>query len=117
MCPVTSGAGRWSIKPTKNSSLTGEGRRLYLAYPVVCSEDPDGGWVDTHHFAEPGDLGEVQEAVKEMVLDDEVKEADGEDSDEEAIDMEDFVESGMLEDDSAVVESTVQVSGSTVGVP
>ena len=55
-------------------------------------EDSDGGWVDTHHYAEksivsteiPGDL--VTNSISEMTLDDEhakqpVNEA-GEDSDE-----------------------------------
>ena len=50
---------------------------------MLDGEDPEGGWVDTHHFAQPGDLGEVQEAAKDMVLDDE-KEADA--GDEESDD-------------------------------
>jgi len=72
---------------------------------LLDGEDPEGGWVDTHHFPQPGELGDIQEAVKEMVLDDEKVPEDGDDSDGEALDMEDLVESGALEDDDAVVES------------
>jgi len=73
---------------------------------VLDSEDPEGGWVDTHHFQET-DPSALAVTVKEMVLE---EPAIGEQSDsdaEEAIDMEEFVESGMLEEDSATIE-TVQ---------
>ncbi|WAR28098.1 ATG3-like protein [Mya arenaria] len=35
---------------------------------VIEENDADGGWVDTHHFADP-QLGHVQEAVQDMSLD------------------------------------------------
>jgi len=80
---------------------------------VLDSEDPDGGWVDTHHFAEPGEVGALQEAVKDMVLEEEAAPVDdADDSDEEAIDMEDFVESGMLEEDTATIVAPESESAS-----
>ncbi|TRY63776.1 hypothetical protein TCAL_07954 [Tigriopus californicus] len=65
--------------------------------------DSEGGWVDTHHFADT-----IADQVSEMTLEEgnkadvkakgQAKEAlEGEDSDQEAVDMEDFAESGMLE--------------------
>jgi len=73
---------------------------------VLDSGDPDGGWVDTHHFA---DQDACNEKVKEMSLEEkpvEIKEDVAEDDeDEDAVDMEDFVESGMLEDDNATVDT------------
>lgn len=70
-------------------------------------EDEDGGgdgtgWVDTHHFA---DREAVVEKVSEMSMEDaHAKEPPKEqdEDEEEAVDMEDFVESGMLEDAAAV---------------
>ena len=66
----------------------------------VVDDGEDEGWVDTHHFAEKSS---VEEKVSEMKLDDDDEErlADA-DSDGEAVDMEDFVESGMLEDAATV---------------
>lgn len=72
--------------------------------------DPDGGWVDTHHFAEDG-ATKLEEKVADMTLeekktssgvackndDDDDDEDEDEDDDEEAGDMEAFEESGMLE--------------------
>lgn len=62
--------------------------------------DPDGGWVDTHHFS---DSALLEEKVADMALEDknEDNEADDDDDedDEEAADMEEFEESGMLEQD------------------
>ena len=79
---------------------------------VLDSEDPEGGWVDTHHFQE-SEGGGLEEAVKEMVLEEPPAEADVSDG-EEAIDMDEFIESGMLEDDNATVE-TVKEAGATGG--
>jgi ubiquitin-like-conjugating enzyme ATG3 len=82
----------------------------YVGQEVVVEEtDQDGGWVETHHFDELNSSG-VEEKICEMTLDskkidemtDETKAQsdnesnDGEDEDE-AIDMEEFEESGMLE--------------------
>ena len=74
---------------------------------VLDSEDPDGGWVDTHHFQENGTTALVN-TVKDMVLEEAVGEPESDSEAEEAVDMEDFVESGMLEEDTATVE-TVEV--------
>jgi ubiquitin-like-conjugating enzyme ATG3 len=70
----------------------------------VIDDGEDEGWVDTHHFA---DKFSLDEKVSDMKLDDEttaepqVSKKDSEDE-EEAVDMEDFVESGMLEDAATV---------------
>ncbi|XP_052785166.1 ubiquitin-like-conjugating enzyme ATG3 [Mya arenaria] len=104
---------------------------------VIEENDADGGWVDTHHFADP-QLGHVQEAVQDMSLDSKEDEStskgasntatavnndddDDDDDDGEAMDMEAFEESGLLEEqDNAtlVVENKVerQVSESESGV-
>ncbi|XP_033760193.1 ubiquitin-like-conjugating enzyme ATG3 [Pecten maximus] len=87
----------------------------------VIEEDEDGGWVDTHHF--PGSdaaTTSIQEAVSEMTLDTKESKSssssqpqgdndddDEEEDDEEAMDMEAFEESGMLEDkDNATLDPT-----------
>ena len=74
---------------------------------VLDSEDPEGGWVDTHHFQET-DPSALALTVKEMVLEEPTVTEQSDSDAEEAIDMEEFVESGMLEEDSATIE-TVQV--------
>ncbi|XP_042880314.1 ubiquitin-like-conjugating enzyme ATG3 [Penaeus japonicus] len=62
--------------------------------------DPDGGWVDTHHFS---DSAILEEKVADMALEDKKAscadddEDEDDDDDEEAADMEAFEESGMLE--------------------
>ena len=63
----------------------------------LIDEGEEEGWVDTHHFAEKSE----DEKVTEMKLED-TKVVEDEGSDEEAVDMEDFVESGMLEDAATV---------------
>ena len=79
---------------------------------VIEDTDADGGWVDTHHFALP------TEQVQEMTLassepakfvqatDDD----DDDEDDEEAVDMEDFVAKGLIDDDSAAVTITKKPS-------
>ena len=66
---------------------------------VIDDAGDDGeGWVDTHHFAEK--TSTLDEKVSEMKLEDDDENevaADEEGSDEEAVDMEAFVESGLLE--------------------
>ncbi len=71
----------------------------------------EDGWVDTHGVGEGDQLGKK---VDEMTLDgdkaDKVESKEESDSDQEAVDMEDFADSGMLEaaeaeDKSAVVAS------------
>ncbi|XP_063614541.1 ubiquitin-like-conjugating enzyme ATG3 [Penaeus indicus] len=62
--------------------------------------DPDGGWVDTHHFS---DSAILEEKVADMALEDKKASCtdddddEDDDEDEEAADMEAFEESGMLE--------------------
>ena len=83
---------------------------------VLDSEDPEGGWVDTHHFQEPDAASNLAGTVKEMVLDEPPAEDAANISDsEEAVDMEDFVESGMLEEDSATVEPVKEEQGVSGG--
>ncbi|XP_013415356.1 ubiquitin-like-conjugating enzyme ATG3 [Lingula anatina] len=91
---------------------------------VIETQDGDGGWVDTHHFADTS-VGQVQDAVAEMTLDSKggasatassgAQQGGGDDDeddgdDEEAEDMEAFEESGMLEaEDTATLDpATVQ---------
>ena len=83
---------------------------------VLDSEDPEGGWVDTHHFQEVDAASSLAGTVKEMVLDEapDAEAANISDS-EEAVDMEDFVESGMLEEDSATVEPVKEEQGANGG--
>ena len=71
----------------------------------------DDGWVDTHHYAEKSD-----EKVSEMTLEEKVDDKTSsreEDSDEEAVDMEEFVESGMLED-AATIDIKKESSGGEI---
>jgi len=78
---------------------------------VIDSEqDPEGGWVDTHHFTEDGaEIAQVAEGVKEMVMEEkEPGTGAAEESDGEAVDMEDFVESGKLEEDTGVVDTVLE---------
>ena len=71
---------------------------------ILDSEDPDGGWVDTHHFQEASDPNALANTVTEMVLEEPSGTDAQSDSDaDEAVDMEDFVESGMLEEDASAV--------------
>lgn len=76
--------------------------------------DPDGGWVDTHHFS---DSAHLEDKVTDMALEDKkttctnnangTDDDDDDDDDEEAADMEEFEESGMLEqEDPSVVQSS-----------
>jgi len=81
---------------------------------VLDSEDPEGGWVDTHHFQET-DTTALANTVKEMVLEEEVGETKSDSEAEEAVDMEDFVESGMLEEDTAAVETVQEEQGGSGG--
>jgi len=81
----------------------------------VIDDAEDEGWVDTHHFAEKTAL---DEKVSEMKLEDDENEvaADEDGSDEEAVDMEAFVENGMLEDAATIdpVKKSVTTGGEIV---
>ncbi|XP_064638716.1 ubiquitin-like-conjugating enzyme ATG3 [Lineus longissimus] len=78
---------------------------------VVDEDDEDGGWVDTHHFAEGG-VGGAAEGIAEMTLDSKTKPAEKDEEEEaeedeegEAEDMEAYEESGMLEaEDDATLD-------------
>lgn len=80
----------------------------------IIDEEGEEGWVDTHHFAEKS-TGE-EERVSDMKMDEEEGEAEAKDdgSDEEAVDMEAFVESGMLED-AATVDVVKSAKSSATG--
>lgn len=74
---------------------------------VVESEDADNGWVDTHHYDKEMGMSDdklemtLENARAESMEEAALKNSDNEDDedDEEAADMEEFEESGMLEDD------------------
>lgn len=88
---------------------------------IETESDTDGGWVDTHHYAPP------TEAVQEMTLttpesrkskpavDEDEDEDDDDDDDGEAVDMEDFVAKGLIDDDSAAVTLAKKSSRKTDG--
>lgn len=90
---------------------------------VVDEEDGDGGWVDTHHYAD-STLTAMADAVTEMTLGDKeaIKRApsagdEEEDEDEDAEDMEAYEESGQLEaEDHATVDPSVVAQESSKGV-
>ena len=77
---------------------------------IIEVDDPEGGWVDTHHY-DPS-LGGIDEKVTEMTLEetqtpsssraDQDTDDDDEDDDEEAADMEAFEVSGMLDEQDKV---------------
>ena len=82
---------------------------------VLDDEDPEGGWVDTHHFQEPDTAAALSATVKEMVLDEPAAATEEVSDGEEAVDMEDFIESGMIEEDNAVVEPIKEEKGACGG--
>ncbi|XP_023347680.1 ubiquitin-like-conjugating enzyme ATG3 [Eurytemora carolleeae] len=67
---------------------------------VLDNDDPEGGWVDTHHYHEKD---EVETQVSEMTLEDKSEEKEEDVEDEEAVDMDEFVEQGGLEEDTNTV--------------
>uniref|UniRef100_T1P9A4 Ubiquitin-like-conjugating enzyme ATG3 n=1 Tax=Musca domestica TaxID=7370 RepID=T1P9A4_MUSDO len=80
---------------------------------VVEEECGDGGWVETHQMNEDGTKAELDDKICELTLDDrdemhtpdneqpgnmdDVAGADDEEDDDEALDMDEFEESGMLD--------------------
>ncbi|XP_070538865.1 ubiquitin-like-conjugating enzyme ATG3 [Ptychodera flava] len=94
---------------------------------IVNEDDGDGGWVDTHHNIDPGELAasNIAEAVGDMTLGSKQGAAmthvatqdddDDDDDDEEAEDMEAFEESGMLEavDNATIDPTTVKTADAT----
>ncbi|KAJ4435697.1 hypothetical protein ANN_18313 [Periplaneta americana] len=73
---------------------------------IIEADDPDGGWVDTHHF-DAGASG-LDDKVSEMTLESKDEDEDDDDEDdEEAADMEEFEESGLLdEQDKATLDTS-----------
>uniref|UniRef100_A0A6I8PMX6 Ubiquitin-like-conjugating enzyme ATG3 n=1 Tax=Xenopus tropicalis TaxID=8364 RepID=A0A6I8PMX6_XENTR len=78
---------------------------------IIEEDDGDGGWVDTFHHSLTG----VTEAVKEITLETQdcgkttsnIAVDDDDDDDEgEAADMEDYEESGLLDNDDATVDTS-----------
>ncbi|XP_046144426.1 ubiquitin-like-conjugating enzyme ATG3 isoform X2 [Osmia bicornis bicornis] len=73
---------------------------------IIEADDPEGGWVDTHHYDTT--LSGIEERVTEMTLEEtqfsqpigtvENNENDDDDDDEDAADMEAFEVSGMLDE-------------------
>ncbi|XP_018321928.1 ubiquitin-like-conjugating enzyme ATG3 [Agrilus planipennis] len=84
---------------------------------IIQSDDADNGWVDTHHY-DSSNFG-LEEKISEMTLENCKAESmedallkdqcnnsdndDDDDDDDEAVDMEAFEESGMLENDEATI--------------
>lgn len=74
---------------------------------IIEADDPEGGWVDTHHYATS--LAGLDERVSEMALEETLEEpsqthdnADEDEDDEDAADMEAFEISGMLDEQDKV---------------
>jgi len=72
----------------------------------------DEGWLDTHHFAEKQEPEEAGDAAAEMegasaskTVPAVASSANDDDDDDEALDMEDFEESGMLDDQVLTVDA------------
>lgn len=90
---------------------------------LVEENDADGGWVETHHDSNVSGIDEKisemtldSSKTEEMTSDDEHSKNDGENEDEageeDAIDMEEFEESGMLEQvdpATAIIENPTKV--------
>ncbi|XP_043518747.1 ubiquitin-like-conjugating enzyme ATG3 isoform X2 [Frieseomelitta varia] len=90
---------------------------------IIEEDDPEGGWVDTHHY--DSSLGGIEERVTEMTLDetqlcqsigaeennDNIDGDDGDDDDdddEDAADMEAFEVSGMLDEQDKYAAKTTK---------
>lgn len=79
---------------------------------IIEEDDGDGGWVDTFHHA---GVGNLTESVKEITLESQgsgkavgnptCNDDDDDDDEGEAADMEEYEESGLLEDDDATVDA------------
>ncbi len=57
------------------------------------------GWVDTHHFSPDGSVAAATDKVSEMRIEGPSAAAEDSDDDGPALDMDDFVESGMIDED------------------
>jgi ubiquitin-like-conjugating enzyme ATG3 len=88
---------------------------------LIEPDDAEGGWVDTHHYAP------LTEKVQEMTLGEKrsvgknapapkSSATDEDDEDDEGGDMEDFIESGLIDEDQATVtvnEAELSTAGET----
>ena len=88
---------------------------------MIEDEEGEEGWVDTHHG---DDADKAANKVQEMSLggdekkDSKVKETQQEDEDQEAVDMEDFIDQGMEDegvDDSVEVKPKAEEDGAVGG--
>lgn len=77
---------------------------------IIEADDPEGGWVDTHHYATS--VAGLDEKVTEMALEETLGEpsqlqdnADEDEDDEDAADMEAFEISGMLDEQDKVTQT------------
>lgn len=72
---------------------------------VIEPDDPEGGWVDTHHFANLNEkvqemsIGEKRSITKHVATPSKIAGDEEEDEEDEGGDMEDFIESGLIDDD------------------
>lgn len=84
---------------------------------IIEADDPEGGWVDTHHY--DTSLGGIEERVTEMTLDETQlsqsigaeennEDDDDDDDDEDAADMEAFEVSGMLDEQDKYTAKTTK---------
>ncbi|KFM76731.1 Ubiquitin-like-conjugating enzyme ATG3, partial [Stegodyphus mimosarum] len=86
------------------------------------TEDEDGGWVDTHHYSD-STVAAIAEQVQEMTMEPDVnvskpvaKQSDDDDDDDEdddegeALDMDAFMQSGMLENED---KATLDISAAS----
>lgn len=76
---------------------------------IIEADDPEGGWVDTHHYATS--VAGLDERVTEMSLEETLEapaqtedNEDDDEDDEDAADMEAFEISGMLDDQDKVAK-------------
>lgn len=80
---------------------------------IIEADDPEGGWVDTHHYATS--VAGLDERVTEMALEETLGEpsqlqdnADEDEDDEDAADMDAFEISGMLDEQDKVANIDLQ---------
>ncbi|XP_063811711.1 ubiquitin-like-conjugating enzyme ATG3 isoform X1 [Pseudophryne corroboree] len=85
---------------------------------IIEEDDGDGGWVDTFHHS---GVNSITEAVKEITLEtqdsgkaasNDACNADDDDEEGEAADMEEYEESGLLEHDDATVDTSKIIEAS-----
>ncbi|CAF2637913.1 unnamed protein product [Rotaria sp. Silwood2] len=84
---------------------------------IVDDENGDGGWVDTHHYAD-STVTEVREHARQMDPNGKqtqiTVEDDDDDEDDAAADMEEFERTGMINNDPLEASTTTKSSSSTI---